>query len=168
MATIDPPPQRDIFDWIWKKWLNNVYEFTKNWRKRDVIACGTATTLTKEQTGSLILLDTADGSTVTLPTPEQGLRFSFAVSVSVTSNSHIIKGAAGEFLAGGLQQMIDTTAVSEGQFLNGTTHLTLTHNGTTTGGLIGTWYEFVGISSTVWMVTGLCASSGTLATPATI
>ena len=134
---------------------------------QEVIDCGAATTLVAGQSGALVLLDTAAGSIVTLPTPIEGMVFEFAVSVSVTSNSHIIGGAAGEFLMGGLQMMIDTTAVSEGQFLNGTTHLTLTHNGSTTGGLIGTNYRFVGVSTTQWMVTGLCAGSGVLATPAT-
>ncbi len=136
---------------------------------REVLACGSAKTLTAADAGALVLLDTAAGSTLTLPTPVAGMTFEIAVSVSVTSNSHIITVAdtATEFLAGGLQQMIDTTAVSEGQFLDGTSHITLTHNGSTTGGLIGTYYTFTAISTTVWMVTGLCASSGTLATPAT-
>jgi len=134
---------------------------------QEVIACGAATTLVAGQSGALVLLDTAAGSIVTLPTPIVGMTFDFAVSVSVTSNSHIIGGSAGEFLMGGIQMMIDTTGVSEGQFLNGTTHLTLTHNGSTTGGLIGTNYRFVGVSTTQWMVTGLCAGSGVLATPAT-
>jgi hypothetical protein len=134
---------------------------------QEIIAAGAAVTLVAGQAGSLVLLDTAAGSIVTLPTPSEGLTFDFAVSVSVTSNSHIIGGAAGEFLLGGIQMMIDTTAVSEGQFLDGATHLTLTHNGTTTGGLIGTNYRFVGLNATQWSVTGLCAGSGTLATPAT-
>jgi len=134
---------------------------------REIIAAGATKTLTAADSGALVLLDNAAGSVITLPTPAEGINFTFAVSTSVTSNSHIIGGAAGEFLAGGIQMMIDTTAVSEGQFLNGTTHLTLTMNGSTTGGLIGTVLEFTGYSTTQWMVTGLVAGSGTLATPAT-
>lgn len=134
---------------------------------QEIIACGAATTLVAGQSGALVLLDTAAGSVVTLPKPISGMVFEFAVSVSVTSNSHVIGGSAGEFLMGGLQMMVDTTGVSEGQFLDGATHLTLDHNGSTTGGLIGTNYRFVGVSATQWMVTGLCAGSGTLATPAT-
>lgn len=136
---------------------------------REVIAGGSTKTLTAADSGAIVLLDQAAGSVITLPTPAEGLQFTFAVSVSVTSNSHIITVAdtSTEFLAGGIQMMIDTSAVSEGQFLNGTSHITLTHNGSTTGGLIGTVYNFTAISSTVWMVTGLCAGSGTLATPAT-
>jgi hypothetical protein len=135
----------------------------------EVIAAGSTKTLLASDSGATVLLDQADGSVLTLPTPAVGMVFDIAVSVSVTSNSHIITTAdtATEFLAGGLQMMIDTTAVSEGQFLNGTSHITLTHNGSTTGGLIGTQYRFVALSSTVWSVTGLCAGSGTLATPAT-
>lgn len=29
MLNIDPPPQRDPFDWIWRKWLNNLYEYLR-------------------------------------------------------------------------------------------------------------------------------------------
>jgi 5,10-methenyltetrahydromethanopterin hydrogenase len=135
----------------------------------EVIAAGSTKTLLASDSGSTVLMDQAAGSVITLPAPAVGMVFDIAVSISVTSNSHIITVAdtATEFLGGGLQMMIDTTAVSEGQFLNGTSHITLTHNGSTTGGLIGTQYRFVAISSTVWMVTGLCAGSGTLATPAT-
>jgi hypothetical protein len=134
---------------------------------KEIIAVGAAITLTPAQSGAMVLLDTAAGSIVTLPTPAEGINYTFAVSTSVTSNSHIIGGAAGEFLAGGIQMMIDTTAVSEGQFLDGATHLTLTMNGSTTGGLIGTTLEFTAYSTTQWLVTGLVAGSGTLATPAT-
>ena len=62
---------------------------------------------------------------------------------------------------------IDTSATSEMQALNGTTHLTITMNGSTTGGLIGTVIDFEGISATQWLVNGLVVGSGTLATPAT-
>lgn len=135
----------------------------------NIINCGAAKTLVAADSGSLVNLDIAAGSILTLPSPVAGMYFDVSVKVSVTSNSHIIQTgvAATEFLMGGIQQMIDTTAVSEGQFLNGTSHITLTMNGTTTGGLIGTVLRFVAINSTQWVCTGLVASSGTLATPAT-
>lgn len=135
----------------------------------EVIAAGSTKTLVTADSGSLVLLDTAAGSTITLPTPVVGMVFDVAVTTSVTSNSHIVttKTTASEFISGGIQQMIDTTAVSEGQFANGTSHITITMNGTTTGGLIGTTLRFTAISTTVWNITGLVASSGTLATPFT-
>ena len=136
---------------------------------REVIFCGATKTLVPADSGALVLLDTLAGSILTLPTPVVGMQFKVAVFLSVTSNSHIIKTnvAASEFLGGGIQMMIDTTAVSEGQFLDGTSHVTITMNGSTTGGLIGTHLVFTAVSATRWEVTGLVAGSGTLATPAT-
>lgn len=133
---------------------------------KEVIAVGAAKTLVARDSGSLCLLDTAAGSVLTLPAPVVGMEFEVAVSVSVTSNAHSIgTDGAATFIGGGIQQMIDTTAVSEGQFADPTSDVICSMNGTTTGGLIGTRLLFTAISSTVWNVTGLVASSGTLATP---
>ena len=41
---------------------------------------------------------------------------------------------------------------------------TLTMNGTTTGGLIGSWVQFTDVTAALWMVNGFLASSGTEAT----
>ena len=135
----------------------------------EVIAAGSTKTLTASDSGAMVLLDTATGSVVTLPTPVVGMQFEFFVSASVTSNSHIITVAdtTTQFLSGAITMVIDTSGTSEGQLLNGTSHITLTMNGSTTGGLKGTYYKFKAISTTVWSVTGIVAGSGTLATPAT-
>jgi hypothetical protein len=136
---------------------------------REVINCGSTKTLVAADSGALIMLDQADGSVLTLPTPVAGMQFDVAVKVAVTSNSHIIKTgiAASEFIGGGMQQMIAANAVSEGQAANGTDDVTITMNGTTTGGLIGTLLRFIAISATRWEVSGLIMSSGTLTTPVT-
>ena len=135
----------------------------------EVTAVGAAKTLVAADSGGTFLLDTAAGSILTLPAvPVAGMEFEVLVSTSVTSNSHIVKtNDAAIFIGGGIQQMIDTTAVSEGQFADPTATVTITMNGSTTGGLIGTALKFKAISSTVWNITGLVASSGTLATPFT-
>ncbi len=137
---------------------------------REVIACGSATTLVASDSGALVLQDTAAGSTVTLPTPVVGMQFEIITTVSVTSNSHIITVAdtATEFLTGG----IDSTSVNVAEggdtfTANGTSHVTLTSNGTTTGGLKGSAYRLTAISTTVWAITGVMAGSGTLADPFT-
>lgn len=134
---------------------------------RQVIACGTATTLTPSQSGALVLQDTATGSTVTLPAPVAGMQFEIIVTTSVTSNSHVINtDAATTFITGGIDST--STAVAEGGdtfVADGTSHVTLTSNGSTTGGLKGSAYRFTAISSTVWACTGVMAGTGTLATP---
>lgn len=134
---------------------------------REVIAAGAAVTLVAEQSGALILQDTAAGSIVTLPAPVVGLQFDIVTSVSVTSNSHVINtDAATTFINGGVDST--STAVAEGGdtfVADGTSDVTLTSNGTTTGGLKGSAYNFTAVSSTVWMCTGVMAGTGTLATP---
>lgn len=134
---------------------------------REVIACGAATTLTADQSGALVLQDTAAGSTVTLPAPVVGMQFEIITTTSVTSNSHVINtDAATTFITGGIDST--STAVAEGGdtfVADGTSHVTLTSNGSTTGGLKGSAYRFTCISSTVWACTGVMAGTGTLATP---
>ncbi len=137
---------------------------------REVIACGSATTLVASDSGALVLQDTAAGSTVTLPTPVAGMTFTIATTVSVTSNSHIITVAdtASEFLLGAVIAGNATVAASGDVFTaNGTTHVTLTSNGSTTGGLIGSTYRLTAISTTQWYIEGIAQGSGTNADPFT-
>ena len=134
--------------------------------KPEIIAAGATETLTAKQSGATVLLDTAAGSVVTLPTPAAGMEFDIFVSTSVTSNSHQINtSAATEFIGGAIQMVIDTSGTSEGQVGDPTSHVTITMNGSTTGGLYGTWIKVRAISSTVWIATGIVVGSGTLATP---
>lgn len=137
---------------------------------REVIACGSATTLTASDSGALVLQDTATGSTVTLPTPVAGMQFTIATTVSVTSNSHVITVAdtSSEFLLGAVIAGNATVAASGDVFTaDGSTHVTLTSNGSTTGGLIGSIYELTAISTTQWVITGVAQGSGTNADPFT-
>ena len=133
----------------------------------EINASGGATrTLRTNESGGIFLWDAATGVSFTLPAPVAGMKFTFLVSVSVTSNAHlVVTDAATTFIGGGIQQMIDTTSVSEGQFGDPTSDVTISMNGTTTGGLIGTRIVLEAISSTVWNASGLVASSGTLSTP---
>ena len=133
----------------------------------EVTASGGATrALTAAESGSVNLLDAASGVVYTLPTPVLGMEFEFAVTVSVTSNAHkIITASASQFLLGAVLMGSIATASPAGFSANGTTIRALSANGTTTGGLIGERYKVTAISSTQWLITGLCIGSGTLATP---
>lgn len=129
----------------------------------------TTTILTPAQSGSLVLWDAAAGFTITLPPPSIGLNFSFAVATTVTSSNHkLITDAGTTLIYGGvvLTEAADTNA-GLGALFNGTTHRAITMNGTTTGGIIGTSFNLVCTSATEWMIEGIVAGSGTLATPAT-
>lgn len=123
-------------------------------------------TLTAAQSGSLILLDRAAGTTVTLPAPVVGLNFSFAVKTTVTSNNHkVITDAGTTFILGGvtMTEAADTNA-GLGALFNGTTHISILMNGTTTGGIIGTFFNLTCVTATQWAIEGIVAGSGTLAT----
>jgi hypothetical protein len=122
--------------------------------------------LTASQANSIILLDRAAGVTVTLPPPAIGLNFSFAVKTAVTSNNHkVITDAGTTLILGGvtMTEAADTNA-GLGALFNGTTHVSILMNGTTTGGIIGTFFNLTCVTATQWVIEGIVAGSGTLAT----
>jgi hypothetical protein len=59
----------------------------------------------------------------------------------------------------------DTSNAVAAWTADGTTIRSISMNGTTTGGLLGTWFRFTALSTTQWMVTGIDQGSGTVATP---
>lgn len=125
--------------------------------------------LLAKESGSTILFDSSDSITVRLPTPVVGMKFRFKTTVSVTaSDSHkvITKTVGSEFLIGGVISA-NLTVASSGDFFvaNGSTHVALTSNGSTTGGLVGGDFMVEAISTTQWAVTGLICGSGTNADP---
>lgn len=135
--------------------------------KKQVIDSNAATlTLTAAQTGAVVLLDRAAGTTVTLPAPAVGLNFLFVAPVSVTSNAYkIITDAGTTFLLGQVDVAIESTGAAKLFPADGSTIVSLNGNGSTTGGLLGSQVQFTCISSTLWNVEGTWNGSGTVATP---
>ena len=115
-----------------------------------LVAGGSALTVTEAlHDGKTILLDTAAGTTATLPAASgSGAKFRFAVSVTATSNSHIIKVAnANDFMTGFINvhdQDGTTAAMYKG---DGSADDTITMNRTTTGGVIGDLIEIQDIKA---------------------
>ena len=133
---------------------------------REVVLVTASTTLLQKQSGALVVLGVAAGATVTLPTPVEGMVFEVSVSVSRTSNSYkIITGAATQFLLGAYAAMDATIATSGDVFTgDGSTHVALTIDGDTKGGLVGGCLTFTGLSATQWLVTGDVVGTGTMVT----
>lgn len=127
----------------------------------------TAATLapTSAQTGTMFMLNRLAGSTITLPVPVIGTRFSFYVGTVNTSVAYkIITDAATTFLTGGVY--VDKSLTITRYDGDGSTHVSFNWNGTTTGGLTkGDYVTFTCIGATLWTVEGTCTASGTLATP---
>lgn len=124
-------------------------------------------TLLASESGAMLILDKVDGIILTLPAPQIGLQFDIFVKASVTSNSYKVITSAGTIFLFGSVLSNDTDTAGAAVFFdgNGTTHVAVTMNGTTTGGRIGTRLRFTCVSSTLWHVEGVCFGSGAVATP---
>jgi hypothetical protein len=133
-----------------------------------VSGSGATVTLTKDQSGSVVLMDRAAGIVFTLPANTPGMQFTFTATVTVTSNNYKIITAAGtELLIGGLisDDTDSSDAVAFFPSLAATSNIAVTMNGGTTGGLAGTSIVFTCLTSTRWNVQGLVTGSGVVANP---
>lgn len=132
---------------------------------------GATVTLTAAQSGSSVLFDRAAGIVFTLPAPQVGLKFRFLTSIAVTSNAYkIITDAGTTLLIGNVvsNTAAATPSANDGPktfAANGSTHISISMNGSTTGGLIGTFIEVECVSTTQWHVNGIVLGSGVIATP---
>lgn len=116
-----------------------------------------------------IVINRAAGCTVTLPAATgSGAKFRVVVGTAVTSNSIVIQVAnAADTMAGHLATGLATGAAGAdfGEALTGTDD-TITMNGTTTGGLAGSYVELTDVAANLWLVNGRLVGSGTLASSA--
>lgn len=114
--------------------------------------------------GQTVNISALAGLTVTLPASAgTGDEYEIFVVTTVTSNGYIIKVAnATDIMAGGVSVSTDAGGVT---ILTGTTDDTITMNGSTTGGLIGSSVKLKDVSTGFWRVTGFLVSTGSEATP---
>lgn len=138
---------------------------------RNVEASLAATQLiTPSESGSLFLFDRAAGLTYTLPEAVIGLKYSFVTTVDQTAGAYAVltsTATAGDFFVGAINGAIEGAATGEVHFANGTTHLGISSNKTTTGGLIGGWLEIECVSASLWYVRGVLSCTATPAPPFT-
>lgn len=127
---------------------------------------GATKTLSQAESGSTVLFDRAAGIAVTLPASVPGLEFEFVVTVDLTSNAYSFV-TDGAFLVGSLLGGIEGAATDETHFANGTTHVGVSMNKTTTGGLIGGKFKVRCLSATLWTIEGNTSCTATPATPFT-
>lgn len=143
----------------------------------NAIAAGATKTLTNDDNGKTVKLDTAAGSVVTLPAATgSGAKFKFLVSVLATSNSHKIQVEnATDFFVG----LINGSRVDSGNAVLGfaaansgtvaTNSDTITLNRTTTGSVsVGEWIEVEDVATATFAVRGMLSATGAaFATPFT-
>ena len=132
------------------------------------VAGGATLTLTAgTHAGRSILLDTAAGTTITLPAATgTGDRYEFLVTVTPTSNQHQVNVVGNDEYVGVLsvtQDSADTALHFDAADAADNDRINM--NGTTTGGRIGDWIQLVDISTDNWHVRGVLSGSGIEATP---
>lgn len=135
----------------------------------DRVAAGSALTLVNEfHAGKTILLNTAAGSTVTLPAATgSNAVYHFVVSVLATSNSHKIQVANASDIMVGVINTIDTdSSDAVGPFATTSTSDTITLNRSTTGSVrVGEMLTVRDVATNRWFVDGTVCVTGTPATP---
>ena len=127
------------------------------------VTASTLTVTAADYNGQTINLSRAAGITVTLPAATgSNATYRFVVSTTVTSNSYKIQVANSTDVLNGSAAVAGTTASVFGTLPASDT---LTMNGSTTGGLAGSYVEITDIASGIFLVGGALVGSGTQATP---
>ena len=133
---------------------------------RQVIqSVGATRTLKNEESGALCLFDVATGLIYTLPaSPNEGTWFEFNTTVTITSAAAKTITAGSKFILGAILGYTTDATETDGFSADGSTHVAISSNGSTTGGVIGDNYRLT-YNGTVWIITGniFCGTS----TPAT-
>lgn len=138
---------------------------------RATTSAGSTKTLVAADAKTVILLDTATGSVVTLPAATgSGIEFEFVTSVIATSNSHIVKVANGTDVMTGRLTVVDNadgTATTFGTTGATTTRSdTITLNRTTSGSVaIGERFFVKDVKAGWWSVDGVVIGTGVEISP---
>ena len=130
------------------------------------IAITASTTLDRDvhANGTVVNLSAAAGLTVTLPDSSgKGDTYELFVVTTVTSNSYIIQVANSTDIMQGVIHL--TTDIAGSSLPDASTTDTITMNGSTTGGVKGSWIRLKDVSSGVWQLDGGLVCTGTEATP---
>lgn len=131
----------------------------------DVNSTLTASAAITQETynGQIINLSAAAGMTITLPAATgTNAMYRFVVSTTVTSNSYIIKVANATDVLVGKASVAGATGTV---FSTLTASDTLTMNGSTLGGVAGSYVEIMDVAAGIFVVRANLLGSGTPATP---
>lgn len=146
--------------------INNGADQTLIPATKVVDATAATLTVTKdEHAGRVVTLNRAAGIAVTLPDATgSGDEYEFYVGTTVTSNSTTIAVPDADNTMVGFVSTATTTAGNGLHEAAGGTDDTITMNGTTTGGIVGSYVKVKDIAADLWLVDGRLVGSGTLAT----
>ena len=127
------------------------------------VTAATLTVTADTYNGQTINLSRAAGVTVTLPAATgSNAVYTFEVATSVTSNNNVIQVANATDVMNGFSSVAGTTG---SVFSTLPASDTITMNGSTTGGLIGSYVQVTDLAAGYYLVQAALVGSGTPATP---
>lgn len=133
-----------------------------------LVAGGSTLTLTElAHDGKTVALDTAAGTTITLPAATgSGMTLRFVVTVAPTSNQHRINVVGNDAFVGTIN-ILDLDATAQAAFAAAADADQINLNTTTTGGKIGDWIALQDVLADRWAVMGQlqCPVGSNVATP---
>ena len=132
-----------------------------------VVTLSSDTTLTSaSHAGRVMLLDKADGLTVTLPAASgSGNVYKFFVKTTITSNNYVIQVASSDDTMSGVAVVANDSDNTASVFETLTASDTITLDGSTTGGILGGMVELQDLYSGKYLVKIHQSATGTEATP---
>jgi hypothetical protein len=132
--------------------------------KKPITITASATLTRNVHAGTVVNLDAAAGLTVTLPASSgSGDEYEIFVKTTVTSNNYIVQVANSTDILQGVIGL--TTDIAGSSLPTSSTSDTITMNGSTTGGLKGTYIKLKDAVSGIWKLEGGLVCTGTEATP---
>lgn len=125
-----------------------------------------ATTLDRDtHAGTVVVLNSTTGRIVTLPAATgKGDVYTLFISATVSSGNHVlvVAPATTDSFGGGVAISTDAAGIS---MLAASDSDTITMNGSTTGGVVGSWLRVQDVASGKWLLNGFLCSTGAEATP---
>ena len=116
--------------------------------------------------GKIVTISSSTPIVVTLPaTAGTGNRYRLQFQVVATATVSTIKVANATDIMQGMVQVYSTVTATLTAFRATATSDTMTFNGSTLGGVVGDWYEFIDVKTGFWQVNGLTAPTGSEVTP---
>ena len=129
-----------------------------------IVATTAALTLNaNDHAGKTVVLSSTTGRAITLPLATgTGNVYKLFIATTVSSGSHTLVCAGSDTFSGGVGLSTDIGGVT---IIANAADDTVTMNGTTTGGLVGSWLQVTDVAAAKWMIEGFLCSSGNEADP---
>lgn len=123
-------------------------------------------TLTRSDADTVLTVNAAAGLTLTLPAAAgTGDTYEIVVGTTITSNNLVVQVANASDVMTGTHIMGQDAGDTVVLFETAATSDTITMNGSTKGGVKGTWIRLKDAYSGVWALEGSLVCTGTEATP---